>query len=308
MTSGANNINRADVNAVKLGHWFTFKVMSNINVSMRDINLMNPEEQSIFGNPRGFFPLNKMSIEGTAKLPDSNIINAANTITLSNKYNFIIPDVPYIKNKFSNRIQYSDISINDAFRNGYRVFRGGNYKDIPKTYGELVSLKELSGNLVAVMENGVLLIPVNERVVSGQGDGGEVFINTANILPENPKVLSSNYGSIWKDSVIETVNIIYGIDTIAKKIWKTDGQSFEIISDLKVQKFLNDYIDLSEFDRTTILGVRNVKTHYNSLKGDLMFTFYNNDTIWNLCYNEKLNKFKYYYHDQHEFRIINSDL
>lgn len=289
--SGSNKINRADVNAVKLGHWFTFKVMSNINISFRDINLSNPSEQSIFGNPRGFFPLNKMSLNGTSKLPDSNIINGSLLNTLSNKYNFIIPDVPYIKNKFSTRIQYSDISINDAYRNGYRIFRGGNYKDIPKTYGSLISLKELSGNLIAVMENGVLLIPVNERVVSGNGDGGEVFINTSNILPENPRVLSSNFGSIWKDSILETINTVYGFDTISKKIWKTDGQSFTILSDLKMQKFLNDNIDLSEFDKSINLGIRNVKTHFNALKGDVMFTFYNNDNIWNLCYNEKLDKF-----------------
>ena len=77
-------------------------------------------------------------------------------------------------------------------------------------------------------------------------------------------------------------------NTIAKKIWRTDGQSFETLSDLTVQKFLNDNINLKESDKIPTVGIKNVKTHYNSFKGDIMFTFYNNEKIWNLCYNEKL--------------------
>ena len=295
VTSGAHKINRADVNAVKLGHWFTFKVMSNVNVSMRDINLMEPAEQTIFGRPRGFFPLYPMSVDGTYKLPESNILNAAGTITLSKRFNFLTPDVPFLKNRFDTRILYSDIHVTDAFKNGFRVFRGGNYRDYPKTYGALVSIKEFGGNLIAVMENGVLLIPVNERAIAGEGVGGNIYINTSNVLPENPKVLSSNFGSIWQDSVKLTVNTVYGVDTIAKKIWRTNGETFEIISDLKVQKFLNDNIILNESDKIPTIGLKNVKTHYNAFKGDVMFTFYNGKKEWNLCYNEKLEKFITFY-------------
>jgi hypothetical protein len=39
------------------------------------------------------------------------------------------------------------------------------------------------------------------------------------------------------------------------------------------------------------VGVNNIKTHYNASKGDVMFTFYNADKVWNLCYNELLDMF-----------------
>jgi hypothetical protein len=40
-----------------------------------------------------------------------------------------------------------------------------------------------------------------------------------------------------------------------------------------------------------VLGIRNVKTHYNDFKHDVMFTFYDNlsgihEKAWNLCWNE----------------------
>jgi hypothetical protein len=44
---------------------------------------------------------------------------------------------------------------------------------------------------------------------------------------------------------------------------------------MTIQRFLNDNILLSENQSTPVLGLRNVKTHYNNYKGDVIFTFYN---------------------------------
>ena len=90
------------------------------------------------------------------------------------------------------------------------------------------------------------------------------------------------------------------MDTVAKKIWRTDGQSFECISDMRVQEFLNNNITLGERENTPILGIRNVKTCYNSFKRDVMFTFYDNtygfeEKVWNLCWSELLEKFITFY-------------
>jgi hypothetical protein len=206
---------------------------------MRDIDMSIPGEASLFNKPRGFYPLQPMSKYSSNKQPESSVMNGAINVTLSKRHNFLQPDVPWIKNRFDTRIMYSDIAITDAFKNGYRVFQGTNYRDYPKTYGSIVCLKELNGDLIAVMEHGILRIPVNERAVAAQGSGGNVYINTSNVLPENPLVLSDSLGSLWQDSVIKTVGLegytlIYGVDTVAKKIWMTDGQSLKIISDFKV--------------------------------------------------------------------------
>lgn len=57
-----------------------------------------------------------------------------------------------------------------------------------------------------------------------------------------------------------------------------------------VQRFLNDNIILNEEDKYPIVALKNVKTHYNNYKGDVMFTFYNGNKVWDLCYNERLEK------------------
>ena len=92
----------------------------------------------------------------------------------------------------------------------------------------------MSSNLLCICEHGVMLIPVNERALAGEGAGGNIYINTSNVLPDNPLIVSDTYGSKWADSVILTPYGVFGIDVDSRKIWKTDGQKLEIISDFKV--------------------------------------------------------------------------
>jgi hypothetical protein len=93
---------------------------------------------------------------------------------------------------------------------------------------------------------------------------------------------------MWKDSVIKSpyTQCVYGVDTVAKKIWKIgpQGNGLEFISDFKVQKFLNDWIDLSEYDFNEYQGHINVKTHYNEFKHDVIFTYYRDIPFGRLTY------------------------
>ena len=301
------NINLGDVNAAKLGMWVTFKVRSSFNLNIRTLDGSNVDESAMCGHPRGFYPYFPMSTEGNYKHQDSYIYNKGFSKSLSERWNFETPDVPHIKNWFGTRIMYSDIHINDAFKNGYRVFQGSNFRDYTREYGEIVKLISLESSLLCIFEHGVALIPVNERAVAGNGQGGNVYINTSNVLPENPKIISDMFGSQWPESVLKvpgktgsSPQYVYGVDTIAKKIWRTDGNTLTCISDFRVQEFLNNNITLGERELSPKIGIRNVKTVYNSFKGDVLFTFYDNtygfeEKVWNLCWNETLQKFITFY-------------
>lgn len=299
-TENNAKINRGDVNAIQLGSWITFKVCSSYNLSIRSLDPSYPTEEGLTGLKRGFYPLQELSTAGATKIPESSVINGGYSSTTSEKQAFTLPDVPYIKNRFDTRIMYSDISVGDAFKNGFRVFQMTHYRDYPRTYGGIMKMIELFGNILCIFEHGIALIPVNERAVAGEGSGGNVFINTSNVLPENPKMLSDTYGTQWPESVVQTPYFVYGVDTVGKKIWRTNGDQFEIISDFKIQEFLNENITLSEREMTPIIGVRNVKGHYNAFKQDVMFTFYDDlygfeEKVWNICYNEVMQKFITFY-------------
>lgn len=295
-----SDINIGDLNAVQLGSWITFTVKSNYNLSMRDEDSSYVEEALIMGNNRSFYPLTEMSVDGNYKIPESSVINTGISSQTSQRVNFAQPDVPYLKNSFQTRIAYSDVSVTDAFKNGYRTFQGDSYQDYPTTYGGIMKILEVNDQILVIFEHGIGLLAVNERVVAGSGIGGDVFINSNKVLPDTINMITTDYGSQWPDSVIKTPKGVYGLDTVAKKMWRYSNGSIELLSDFKVQEFLNKNITLTERELTPIIGVRNVKTHYNAFKKDVMFTFYDNlntfeETAWNLCYNELTGAFTTFY-------------
>lgn len=302
-----DKINLGDINAVKMGLWATFRVRSSNNLNIRTEDTSNIEEYTMTNLPRSWYPKTPMNVDGVYKIPESQYYNMGFSKLLGERYNFEMPDIPWIKNWFKTRIMYSNINVSDSFQNGFRVFKGQNYRDYTREYGEITKLISLESNLLCVFEHGVALIPVNERAIAAEGAGGMAYINTSNVLPENPKILSDIYGSQWADSVIKVpgkfgnnIQYVYGVDTVAKKIWMTDGNTLTCISDGRVQEFLNNNISLSQQELTPKIGIRNVKTFYNSFKRDVLFTFYDNtygfeEKVWNLCWNELLQQFVTFY-------------
>lgn len=293
-------LNVGDLNAIKMGMWVTIPVVSSYNLNIRTVDDSFSEEVALFGHPRSFYPYQEISSEGAFKLVESLSINKGFTKYTSERWNYELPNVPFIKNDFTNRIMYSDVAVTDSFRNGYRVFQGLNYKDYPKQYGQLIKLLNFQDSLLCIFEHGIALAPVKERVTDGKGLGGDVFINSSNVLPEKLTEISAMYGSQWKDSVMQTPMAVYGVDTIAKKIWKLSSSGFELISDVNIESFLNQNITLTEREITPIIGIRNVKTHYNAFKQDVLFTFYDDlyglrEKCWNICYNELLKKWITFY-------------
>ena len=291
-----SKINRADVNAVPLGMWITFKCLSNYNLGLRAIDERHPDEQALMGNPRAFYPFVGTSTKSGLKVNDSELQNDGFNSTVGDRVNFKYEDVPYIKDQFDNRIMFSNVQVNDQFKNSYRIFQGLSYQDIDRQYGAIVKIYPWSAggsaNLLCVFEHGIGIVGINEKALVQTTTNKNIHFYGAGVVSPDVTILSEDFGSTWQDSIIKTPLAIYGVDTYCKKIWKVplDNSGITCISDQAIQKFLNDNISFKESDKTPIIGLRNVKAHYNNYKGDVMFTFYDyeNNKEWNFCYNERL--------------------
>lgn len=286
------NINRADVNSVPLGMWVTYKCLSNYNLGLRAIDTSNSDEYALMGSPRSFYPVSDMSTVSSTKIEESKLLNDGYNSTVGQRRNFIVDNVPYIKDIYDNRIMFSNVQREDDFQNAYRIFQGLSFKDIDRQYGAIVKLIPYNVNLFCVFEHGLGIIPINEKALMATATGQSIHMYGAGVIQNQITLISADFGSIWPESIIRTPIGIYGVDTYTKKIWRFGQNGLEVISDMKVQRFLNDNIKLAEKDKYPTVALKNVKTHYNNFKGDIMFTFYNDlkGATWNLCYNERMNK------------------
>lgn len=281
-----DQVNLSDVNTVDLGMWVTFKCLSSYNLGLRSIDRFHTDEIALLGSPRSFYPLNGLSTATGTKVGDSYLLNDGLSATVGRKRYNLMPDVPYSKSEFSNRIMFSNVNITDAFTNGYRTFQGLAYKDYDKQYGAITKLISLGQNIFIVMEHGLGLVPVNPKALMQTTTGETIHIYGYGVLPDEMTIISQDYGSKYEHSVIRTPIGIYGIDVDAKKIWRfSDKQGFETISDMKIETYLKDNLESQEIE----MGKSDIRTHYNGKKGDLMFTWYCNGEIYSICYNERQN-------------------
>lgn len=266
---GISQINRADINAVSFGQWITFPVRSSMNLALRDVDYSQATEEAKFNKKRSFYPLEERDIKNN--LPDSNVINGAAKKTIHKNSFPVYKTVPFMKQEYFNRIYWSKPNVSDAFLNSYRLIYTDQYKEYNKEFGDITKILPLGNSLFVCFDHGMGILPV-DRSIKTESEASP-YLASRNVLPAQVTTLSKDFGSMWKNSVLQTPNnIIYGVDTVGKKIWRTNGQNVEFISDHYVTKFLNDFIDLSEFDYRAYQGHLDVKTHYNNFKHDVIFT------------------------------------
>lgn len=269
---GISSINRADVNAVSFAQWLTFPICSSMNLAFRDIDYSQATEEASMNKKRSFYPWDSMNIHDHQV--ESNAISHGAKKSIASVQKVAYQSVPFLKQEFFNRIYWSRPNTAQTFVNSYRMIFDSQFREYPKEYGSITKLVSLGNALLVVFQHGIMVLPVNTTPQSE--NESSPYLAFKSILPTNGVVINDMYGSMWKDSVIksEYSNLVYGVDTVAKKIWRASAQGIELISDHKIQKFLNDYLKLSEFDYQEYLGHINVKTHYNAFKKDIMFTFY----------------------------------
>lgn len=294
------SINRGDVNAVQLGLWITYKCLSSYNLGLRSVDDSHFDEIAIHGNSRSFYPNTSLDTSPSNKIEESRLLNQGYSATVGEKRYYVAPNVPYIRDIFDTRVMFSNVQREDSFQNAYRIFQGLDFKDIDRTYGAIVKFIPWDVNILCIFEHGIGIIPINEKALIQTATNQSIHMYGAGVLQNQITLVSDSFGSIWEESIIKTPKGVYGVDTFAKKIWRVSTNGFETISDVSVQQFLNDNIKLREKDDYPIVGLRNVKAHYNNYKGDIMFTFYNGwydtnyeskpykELAWNLCYNERM--------------------
>jgi len=136
-----------------------------------------------------------------------------------------------------------------------------------------------------VFEHGLSILPINEKALLQTTTEQTIHIYGHGVLPDQMSIVSQDYGSKHADSIVRTPIGIYGVDVDAKKIWRfSDKQGFETLSDMKIESFLNQYLSS---DYIVSIGNCDIRTHYNSFKGDVIFTWYNGTKQYAICFNER---------------------
>ena len=221
------------------------KVEDNLYNKGRTYTSNNPSESDVLGN----------------KQAETSMINYGNFVDDSpNKLTIVDENIPYAKIDYPNRVIVSEVSVKGEFNNGYRNFKGLNFKDFDEEYGPITKI--ISGNVMTylVYEKGVAAIEIDERTaISGEGQSN-VYIDSAHVLPPKSNLIFTATGSQDMKSVAISESAVYGFDKALGKAWKISASEPGIISDYRFNKGFERILD-RELGKYNIITVYNPKSH-----------------------------------------------
>jgi hypothetical protein len=88
-------------------------------------------------------------------IAESDKINKAAKISVGPKYYETLPDMPFIKEEYFNRIYFSLVDIGGTAANEWKEMLAHKYIDVDKQYGSITKLIGNSGSIYIIFEHGI---------------------------------------------------------------------------------------------------------------------------------------------------------
>lgn len=264
---------RRSLGLLPYGYAIPVPAQSNYNFNIRSKERVSDQEYKVYGTDRSFLPVRGItSIRGNRQY-ETGLYNHGYSATAQSAFKQfrLNANAPYYQFKYPNRVYASSVSNESEFVNGFSNFKGLNYKDYNSDLGAITKLICLNNVLVAVFANGISQIGVDERSMVSKDTGG-VYVDSGVVLSRS-NVRNSCYGSTYLGSICASNNYVYGVDFVKVKIWRTNGDQVELISDMKVQNKLESIKAdlLTRLAGTT--GWIDISTNFDQRKNEMYFTF-----------------------------------
>jgi len=251
---------------------------NNYNVSLRTFDNFLASEKALYNKDRTFFPLENIDSLRASRQPESTGYNHGYDYDGSDRVYTVLNDrAPSLNINYGNRVMASSVSVSGNFSNGYIDFSGLNFRDYNKQLGQITKLVTHNNTVYCIFEQGVGVLPINQRTMVSAAEGG-VFLDNASILAPKMQILSTEYGSDQQFSIIKTDQAVYGCDVKNNKIWRLgnsgDGAySLDIISDFAIQTILVEFKERIKSNQTNNF----VKANYDRERNHVIFSYYNEE-------------------------------
>jgi len=247
---------------------------------------------------RTFYPYRKntqdVNIYREYRYPDTEKVTIGSNELYGEKACFtLLENSPFLKFEYFTRIMHSSRNIPNSLVNGYKLFRGLNYRDYDTIGGRIIRIEEFRDTLIIIFEHAVAVASIEERIMTGSDTTGSIFVESKEVLSPNISFYTKILGTQFPNSVIRTPGALYGFDVYKGKIWQITD-SFKAISDNGFSSFMAKNIT-NTINATVVTG-------YNPRYAEVYFTYVGStDNRWTLVYKEGLEKFVFFFTGRPKF-------
>ena len=203
---------RAGTGLTNSGYAICFPVRSSYNFTLRAFEESTSTERALYGNGRTYTEYSTISSIKGKRVPETGSINYGNLTSLSiNTRSQYDDTIPYAESVQPNRVFVSDVDVQSSFKNGYRDFKGFNFKDYDSELGPITAIDSFGQLTYIIFRNGISYIEVSERSTVSTENGNNVYIAASEVLPPKSSNIVKGLGSTHSKSVISTEYGIFGV-------------------------------------------------------------------------------------------------
>lgn len=182
----------------------------------------------------------------------------------------------------SNRIYVSNAHVGGAIADAYREIPAGQYRDYNFDGGEIVALAKFNNMLFSIQRSAMLQHYTSKKLTQSE-DSSTIITGNKEVLSDQFRELAA-YGSQHRDSIVEGMMGIYGIDWNREKIWRItqkhgeQGGVFYVAEDLATSKQAYDIFKLIKTDDKpldeTVYDKGGIVSAYDEQNKLVLFTFH----------------------------------
>lgn len=272
------------------GHWVELVLELENNDAMRSVKGGN---KTVYSHPT-----KEHGCE--YDMPESYYYNSGYSVTLPTKaWPGIDIRQAILDYEFSNRVRKSGIQIKGSIYNNYRYFAPALYKDYAFDKGKINKIIAERGQLFLYQDNGISLVPINERATS-EGTAGTIFtLGNTQGMPSYSLPLTS-FGTQHQWSITKGNAGVFGMDWLRGVLWFQSGnQVVQLQEEGKIRNLVERIKALFskkggnnlQLIQDNPMCSQGICSGYNAEENEVMFSFVGADQAFTLVYNDAENIF-----------------
>lgn len=180
--------------------------------------------------------------------------------------------------RYPTRLRFTDKAVRGSFRDGWRIIGVPNYIDLDPQDGQITSLHNILGNLVAVQERAIRIVPYGQKELNMNNDMAKIVLGQSDYYLDPRTKPVADFGCQHRFGAVNTGSSLFGMDFARAIAWGFMGEAKDLgknsFNETRINEIVGQYkykLDTQLMPDKPVMG-NGVVAAYNHAMSEVYFS------------------------------------